>query len=202
MSGTLAHSTKASLKKRGQRWGKDGVQSRKIFLNYSFSVTADVIMESDFQMELLIVSIWLTASDMFGSISFLIKTLKVQCLVPSNITSEKNGLTIILSEKQFISRSSVHFKTACHCTPSFSFQVLAEKLIPVTIFWIFSSFFSMLDLTAQILSCWSLISCSSSASSTLRGSTARSVALQHMKEYRQTHNRQKKVINCLHAIIS
>lgn len=62
----------------------------------------------------------------------------------------------------------------------------ALELIPDTIFCIFSSLFSMLDLKAHILSCWSLISCSSSASSILRGSTALSVALQCIQQ--NTHN--------------
>lgn len=79
-------------------------------------------------------------------------------------------------------------RRVCHRT---TFQALEEKLIPVTIFWIFSSFFSMLDLTAQILSCWSLISCSSSASSTLRGSTAWSVALQHIKQNTHIQNHRR-----------
>lgn len=61
-------------------------------------------------------------------------------------------------------------------------QVLKEELIPVTILWIFSSFFSMLNLTAQILSCWSLICCSSSVSSALRGSRVTSVALRHRQK--------------------
>ena len=46
-----------------------------------------------------------------------------------------------------------------------------------TIFWIFSSFFRMLAFTAQILSCWSLTSCSSSASSAFRGYTVPYVLL-------------------------
>lgn len=65
-------------------------------------------------------------------------------------------------------------------------QVLEEKLIPVTIFWIFSSFFRMLDFTAQILSWWSLISSSNSPSSALRGSTARSVVLRR-REHTEQH---------------
>lgn len=51
------------------------------------------------------------------------------------------------------------------------------KLILCTIFWIFSSFFRMLAFMAQILSCWSLICCSSSDSSAFSGSTALSVML-------------------------
>lgn len=58
-------------------------------------------------------------------------------------------------------------------------HVCEEKVMLDTIFWIFSSFFRMLDLTAQILSCWSLINCSSSASSDFRGSTTVSVILRH-----------------------
>lgn len=58
-------------------------------------------------------------------------------------------------------------------------HVCEEKLMLDTIFWIFSSFFRMLDLTAQILSCWSFINCSSSASSDFRGSTTVSVILRH-----------------------
>lgn len=58
------------------------------------------------------------------------------------------------------------------------------KLILYTIFWIFSSFLRMLAFTAQILSCWSLIICSSSASSTFRGSTAQSVIL---REHTSAH---------------
>lgn len=46
-----------------------------------------------------------------------------------------------------------------------------------TIFRIFSSFLRMLAFTARILSCWSLTSCSSSASSAFKGSTAQSVML-------------------------
>lgn len=111
--------------------------------------------------------------------------LKVQRLV-----SEKNNsrLTIIVNETLFIPRHPVHLfgLSFLLTTVSLSRQGLEEKLIPVTIFWIFSSFFRMLDLTAQILSCWSLISCSSSASSDFRGSTALSVTLQH--KHANTHN--------------
>ena len=63
-----------------------------------------------------------------------------------------------------------------------SFHVCEEKLMLNTIFWIFSSFLRMLDLTAQILSCWSRISCSSSTSSAFSGSTALSVILSRKQE--------------------
>ena len=58
-----------------------------------------------------------------------------------------------------------------------SSHLLELRLMLYTIFWIFSSFFRMLAFTAQILSCWSLTSCSSSASSAFRGSTVPSVML-------------------------
>lgn len=58
-----------------------------------------------------------------------------------------------------------------------SFHLLVDKLMLRTIFWIFSSFFKILAFTAQILSCWSLINCSNSASSAFKGSTALSVML-------------------------
>ncbi len=61
-------------------------------------------------------------------------------------------------------------------------HVCEEMLMLDTIFWIFSSFFRMLDLTAQILSCWSLINCSSSVSSDFRGSTTLSVILRYRRE--------------------
>lgn len=154
--------------------------------------SADVrISESDLQTIKL--SFYLPTSDWPSPTCLGPSPLKVQRLVPSLITSMENGLTIVLIEKH-PQIFSAFFAKFCHRAPWFSFQVLEEKLIPVTIFWIFSSFFSMLDLTAQILSCWSLISCSSSASSTLRGSTALSVALWHIKQ------NGEGMINCLHAI--
>lgn len=67
-------------------------------------------------------------------------------------------------------------------------HVCEETLMLDTIFWIFSSFFRMLDLTAQILSCWSLINCSSSASSDFKGSTTLSVILR----YRQRNGLTQK----------
>lgn len=111
--------------------------------------------------------------------------------VPDHLHGKWSTIVLIEKHPRIFSAFLAKF---CHRAPWFSFQVLEEKLIPVTIFWIFSSFFSMLDLTAQILSCWSLISCSSSASSTLRGSTALSVALWHIKQ------NGEGMINCLHAI--
>lgn len=128
---------------------------------------------------------------MFGSISCSDKT--PESAVSFQPTSSPTKMVLPL----FWTRSSpLHlqciYRNIFLCWPCFSLQGLEEKLIPVTIFWIFSSFFSMLDLTAQILSCWSLISCSSSVSSALRGSTARSVALQHTQENKKRIARREK----------
>lgn len=144
-------------------------------------------------MEILVTYIWWMWLLCLGPSPFLTKTLKVQCLVQSHIISKHNSLTIILKGKLFISYIFSAFFGQFFIVQLF--QALEEKLIPVTIFWIFSSFFSMLDLTAQILSCWSLISCSSSASSTLRGSTALSVALQHIKQHAQIQKHRRGEYN-------
>lgn len=107
----------------------------------------------------------------------------------------------------FWSLSSLGSKTsglltgALHAAQCFSFHlgcvdihVCEEKLMLDTIFWIFSSFFRMLDLTAQILSCWSLINCSSSASSDFRGSTMLSVILRQTEKRFNGRTRQSKSV--------
>lgn len=106
----------------------------------------------------------------------------------------------------FWSLSSAGSKTLTRALPAaqcFSFHlgcvdihVCEEKLMLDTIFWIFSSFFRMLDLTAQILSCWSLINCSSSVSSDFRGSTMLSVILGHRQRNGLTW-KNKTIKKCL-----
>lgn len=103
------------------------------------------------------------------------------------------------------SKTSGLLTGALHAAQCFSFHlgcvdihVWEEKLMLDTIFWIFSSFFRMLDLTAQILSCWSLINCSSSASSDFRGSTMLSVILRHRQRNGLTEEKDyQKVFRCL-----
>lgn len=56
-------------------------------------------------------------------------------------------------------------------------HVREEELMLETILWIFSSFLRMLDLTVQILSCCSLMSCSRPSSWAFRGSNVPSVIL-------------------------
>lgn len=99
-----SHSTKAPYR-NGVKDVIGLVQSRKIFFIFS-SVTAG--------LQTIMWSFYLPTSDwlcLFGSISFSDKTLKVQFLVLTHIIPKENGLTIILNDKQFIRRSSVHFKT-------------------------------------------------------------------------------------------
>lgn len=87
------------------------------------------------------------------------------------------GLRVVLS--RFFS----HHEEDGSISAGLAVHLRDVRLMLCTIFWIFSSFFRMLAFTAQILSCWSLICCSSSASSAFRGSTALSVMLVGNKQW-------------------
>ncbi len=187
MSCTRAHSTKAPLRKSGQRRVKVIVQKRKIFIYLFFSsfvchnrcynrVTPPYVWSFICQH----LTVWYVWVQKHG----LSDENPSKCSVWSHLTSPQRKWSYHYSEQDTVHSEtlSAFWGIFSRCPPFCSFQILEETLIPVTIFWIFSSFFKMLDFTAQILSCWSLISCSSSASSTLRGSTALSVALQKYKQ--------------------